>query len=105
MGTFSPETQVHEQGGRVLQREVTQAVRVLELVHQPANQIVLDHGRLLAPPNDAVTVRRVRATTDEDGGTHRDKALIQCFTFIATGSTVGLHKGTTENKVAYQTHP
>ncbi|KAF3835218.1 hypothetical protein F7725_027776 [Dissostichus mawsoni] len=43
-------TQVHEQSSRVLQGVVAQAVRVLQLIHQPTNQIVCYHGRLLAPP-------------------------------------------------------
>ena len=78
-GTFGPETQVHQQGRCVLQREVAQAVRVLELVHQPANQVVLDHGRLLAPPTGAVTVRHVKATPDPDGGDGATVPRVVCL--------------------------
>lgn len=50
--TFCSQTQVHEQRRRVHQGVVIQAVRILQLIHQPAYQIILYHGSLLAPSTE-----------------------------------------------------
>lgn len=48
--TFCPQTQVHKQSCRIHQGVVIEEVWVLQLIHQPADQIIFYHGSLLTPP-------------------------------------------------------
>lgn len=59
--TCCPEAQVHHQHRGVHQVDVIQAVRVVQFVHQPADQIVLYHGSLLVPSTKSGTFESLSA--------------------------------------------
>lgn len=48
--TCTPETKIHEQGDRILQRVIWQAICILQDINQPENEPVPDHGRLQSTP-------------------------------------------------------